>query len=111
MNKFGEWHLVLGAQTNADNTGSSLSRVLDLEFEEHESSYLGVYFLGIVKGETTGNFKVTVRNNLDPDGELEEPEYPTLPTIIHISGKLDKEALLIKLQPLGLSIIRAKQLS
>ena len=60
-----------------------LSELLNLQFEERESSYVGVYLTTDYLAEE----QFEVRTNFDPlDNEPAELNFPEWPTLLYISG-------------------------
>lgn len=67
---------------------AEVQRMLGVCFEEHESSYLGQYYLAKTEqGET-----LQLMANFNPvEQELNEPEFPDMPVLVHITDIRDEE--------------------
>jgi hypothetical protein len=72
-----------GTQLSIYEAANILENLLNLKFEERESSFTGVYLT--TDFMATEKFKVIT--NLDPiDGEPAELDYPPYRTLLYISG-------------------------
>lgn len=67
---------------------AEVQRMLGVCFEEHESSYLGEYYLAKTEQSET----VQLMANFNPaEQELNEPEFPNMPVLAHITDIRDDE--------------------
>ena len=64
-----------------DAVRCAIEEALGIHFEEHESSYLGIYFLFGDPGEE----QLRLQRNIDPfDGEAAEQNFPETPLLLYV---------------------------
>src|SRR5262245_30460737 len=80
-----------------DNVRPIVERALAIEFEPHESTFLGDYYLATI----TTDENIQLRNNLDPvDGDPAELEFAQVSILIYVNGtdRADEIARALKSQ-------------
>jgi hypothetical protein len=82
-------HVLYGAKRAAlASVGQVVSSALAVDFVERESDYLGVYLTGMV-----GSNRVRIVNQLDPEGEPLEPDYPECNVLVYLDGSEEMPSL------------------
>lgn len=112
MGKPKTWYVVLASKLDRSSAASKISEELNIPMEEHESEYLGVYFLSAQKGRILDNLKVIVRRNFEPENDYyEESDHTDYQTVVQISGQIIPEQVVPKLVQFDFIEVRSKQLN
>lgn len=82
--------------SNPSRVADSISSVINCEFRERESDYLGVYKIARLSGA-----EIRVLSQIDPEGGLHEEEFEEYGTLIYIDGDFDIPRLESLMAPVG----------
>ena len=101
MKRFDLWG---SSSLTTEEVAFSLEDALSIYFVEHDSSYLGIYFLFALDGE---EIRVQ-RNEPDDEGYLPERGFPHCQTLVYVNGSSRWEDLDAAFRAAGLELLRSK---
>jgi hypothetical protein len=81
------FYLLFGSSMAVQQTADQIARRMDVEFEPHDSSYVGEYLM--YKGLLAD--KLTVEANTGAQ-EVKEPQFAQFPTLVYFSAYSGKNA-------------------
>ncbi|GHG01695.1 hypothetical protein GCM10017783_12430 [Deinococcus piscis] len=107
------WYAIYGSgEPRILSIGEKLHKALDCEFQERDSSYIGVYLKANVdlSGKSVA-YEIKIRSNSDPQfGGLEEPEYPQFQTLVYVNRITDIAYFELKVKAVGLERISLREI-
>ena len=96
---------MLGATDELAAVRDVVARLLEVEFELHDSDYLGgEYFRAALPTKELAE-EIRVQRNLERDEPM-EPDFPEWPTLVYVEGTTRADEIEATLEPAALFLLR-----